>query len=496
MKKILILSTFFLLVMICHSCKEENFTQLHNEEVKEVVIADIKSRIATYNYYMSSPNFTSISFEQTVGYPKYDLSKSVTKENGQEIVLVPTLEQANSTSLKNIIVSITIGEELINYSLTQNDVDSGLFDIFQFLVLYMTDESFDWDAFWAEHDEWLAEVSKHIEELPFEDLLIGGGSGSSTTIPSFSVVYTGKEECPFSSGESSCTYLFNNLISQLENYNDLFTEEELLWLSQANNQNVVAQIIEYINQNGGTLSDEQQNNIADHVWLAQTFPDFDASDIGSDAWVETATEAIIDSYLEWSLEPGLEEGISESLPLTLEEFHEYIGSLEQQVIGSVILPHSNKVENNSISNDGIPQGIIQFDYNIVGTEYDGYNPKFRIGFNYEEYPTTIEEDDIENLFIDFKQTVGVIYTDMGTFTPTGPITHTNGNMGQEPTTNVLVITVLGDLTLGVKAAKIFDYTLTRSVTIEFDLFMSSNYDWVNNPNEPRFIASNLHINGI
>lgn len=286
------------------------------------------------------------------------------------------------------------------------------------------------------------------------------------------------------------------LITELGNNQYYFSLQERKWLKE--NPDVLSQIMEYINQNGGTLNDEQQGNITDHAWLAQTFTNFDPSEypIGSNEWTEAATEIIMNSYPEWSLEPNLQEGINESLSLTLKEFYEYIGSLEQQVAGSVLLPHSKKVEDNSISNDGIPQGIIQFDYNIVGTEYDGYNPKFRIGFNYEGYPTTIEEEDMGNLFVDFKQNItNFIYLDMGEFTPTGPITHMNGNMGQNPV-NVLVITVLGDLTLGVKVAKMIDYTVTRSVTVEFNLFMSSNYDWVNNPNEPRFIASDLHINGI
>lgn len=388
--KNLFYSIFFLFLLSLISCESEQIDIPNNQDMKELVINDIKEKINNYNQENQSPNYNSLSFEQSVGYPKYEITKSITKSNGQEIVLIPTTTTENSTTVKNVLMGITIGNQLINHSITDTDTDDGLLNIFMALFAAMptTNETFDWDLFWAAQNL-LNDIDKHIEVAPIDD--IGGNGGGSSGISSGlglpNLIFNGTGICPFSLNNSnSCTLgLGPNDIPSLGVYNILFSEADKTWLQQ--NPVVVNQLTNYLNDHNGILNDEKLSIFLDHLWLAMNLNNFNNSfAIGTSDWFQEGFLQIGNIFgLTSQFQGNSPSNINNSSQHT--SFEEIYNLLNADINNTTF--ENNISQIGGFTNNNIPSG------QVTGDAYaGGVFTRLDIVFNYAGSPSTLHADNI------------------------------------------------------------------------------------------------------
>ena len=247
--------------------------------------------------------------------------------------------------------------------------------------------------------------------------------------------------------------------------------------------------MEYINQNEGTLNNEQQGNITDHAWLAQTFTNFDVSEypIGSNEWTEAALEIISEEYgIEWIYNPT--PNTESNSAGSIEEVVDYFENSSDE---GTAFASSMDETNQFVMSSSTPKGFLAVSFDLS----EGFitNNNIYLNFKYEGFLNNgtplLQEGDVEVLDVDWNEEIGITNPTVF-FELTPDSAEASNTVGNPYDSNALTLHIhlVGKIKRGIKLTDKYDVTRKTNVALDFYLEATDGSTWTDLSN-PRFLST-------
>ncbi len=315
-----------------------------------------------------------------------------------------------------------------------------------------------------------------------------GGSGSSS-------------DGTLDTGESSTHHPSSGTCSSspsqvLGDYASLFDfDGELAWLSS--NCDVLQELNDYIQANGGVLDDIQQQHLVDHVWLSMNYTGFnnEGNLIGSDGWMSSALEVLSTDYgFEWELNPNIDPSVPNTQ--TISELLESLEFISDE--GSTLV--SEIYETNLINNT--PKGSTSMYFDILETNQGGWlglNNEIHIDFNYDGFPNQgspiLDQSNITIVEVEWDEETNLYTNPLLWLDVHDNSTIINNQIGNpvNPNAQTILIHMSGIINRGIQLTEKYVISTKTDVILNFYLETSDGNTWLD-INNPRFLNSSwLHV---